>query len=70
MSDSYKAFIRELRRCLIENNITPHMAAEYMRKSPTTVYKWLRMDCVMSGEDMLRCIDSFMGGRYEKRRTL
>ena len=70
MSDGYKAFIRELRGRMIELNLTPATAAEYVRVSTTTFYNWLGMRTVMSGEDMVRIIDTLMGGKYEKRRTL
>lgn len=70
MSDSYIAFIREVRRRLIELNLTPHDAAGYILVSKHTFYNWLACKTVMSGEDMLRIIDIFMGGKYEKRRTL
>ena len=70
MSDSYIAFIRELRRRLIELNLTPQAAAEYVGCSKTTFYNWLSLRTTMSGEDMIRIINRLMGGRYEKRRTL
>ena len=70
MSDSYIAFIRELRRRLIELNLTPHDAAVRVLVSRHTFYNWLACKTVMSGDDMARIIDSFFGGRYEKRRTL
>lgn len=70
MSDGYKAFIRELKRRMIELNLTPQTAAEYMRVSKTTFYNWLAFRTVMSGEDMIRIINNLFGGKYEKRRTL
>lgn len=70
MSDNYKAFVRELKRRMIELNLTPKTAAEYMKVGQTTMYNWLNMRTTMSGEDMIRIIDTLMGGKYEKRRTL
>ena len=70
MSDSYIAFVRELKRRMIELNLTPTSASEYMKVSKSTFHNWLNMNTVMSGEDLLRVIDTLMGGRYEKRRTL
>lgn len=70
MSDDYKAFVRELKRRMIELNLTPKTAAEYMRVSTTTFYNWLAFKTTMSGEDMVRIINNLFGGKYEKRRTL
>lgn len=70
MSDNYKAFARELKRRMIELNLTPTTAADYMKVSKSTFYNWLNMNTTMSGEDMIRIIDNLFGGRYEKRRTL
>ena len=66
MTDGYKAFVREMKRRMIELNLTPQTAAEYVGVSRTTFYNWLNMKTVMSGEDMIRIICSLMGGRYEK----
>jgi hypothetical protein len=67
MSDNYIAFIREFKRRCIENNMNPKQVAALMGCSPTTVYSWLKLNTVMSGEDMIRIITLLMGGRYEKR---
>lgn len=67
MSDNYKAFVREFKRCMIENNMTPKQAAELLNRSPVTIYGWLNFTNTMSGEDMIRIITLLMGGRYEKR---
>ena len=67
MTDNYKSFIRQLKGRLIELNLTPKLAADYMRVSHSTFYNWLNMKTTMSGEDMLRIIHVLMGGRYEKR---
>ena len=66
MSESYKSFIRELKRTMAINNLTPAIAAESMKVSKSTFYNWLGMKTVMSGDDMIRIIDVLMGGRYEK----
>ena len=66
MTDGYKAFVREMKRRMIELNLTPQTAAEYVGVSRTTFYNGLNMKTVMSGEDMIRIIGSIMGGRYEK----
>lgn len=70
MTQRYREFIYELKRRMIELNLTPSTASEYMKVAKSTFYNWLNLKTVMSGEDMLRCIDTLMGGRYEKRRTL
>ena len=70
MSDDYKAFVRELKRQMIELNLTPKAAAEYMLVSKTTFYNWLAFRTTMSGEDMIRIINNLFEGKYEKRRTL
>jgi predicted transcriptional regulator len=66
MSDSYKAFIRELKRCMIERNLTPQSAADYVRVCRSTFYNWLNMRTVMSGDDMIRIIDNLMDGHYRR----
>jgi hypothetical protein len=38
-----------------------------LNRSPATIYGWLSLANVMSGEDMIRIITLLMGGRYEKR---
>ena len=68
MTDEYKAFIREMRGRMVELNLTPQSAAEYIGCSKTTFCNWLGMRTVMSGEDMIRIINRLMEGRYEKRR--
>ena len=70
MSENYKCFIRELKRVMAINNMTPSIAAEYMKVSKATFYNWLGFKTVMSGDDMIRVIDVLMGGRYEKFGTL
>ena len=67
MTDQYKAFVREFKRRMIENNMTPKQAAEMLNRRPATICGWLSLANVMSGEDMIRIITLLMGGRYEKR---
>ena len=70
MTDGYKAFVREMRRRMIEMNLTPQTAAEFVGVGKSTFYKWINMKTVMSGDDMIRIIDTMMFGKYEKLRTL
>ena len=66
MSDSYKAFIRDLKRQLIEQNLTAQNIAERMNVGQATVYNWLSFRTVMSAEHMIQIVETVMGGRYEK----
>ena len=68
MSDvSYRAFVRDFHRRIIENGMSIAEAAQVLNHSPVTIYSWLRFDTEMGGRDMTKIIDIFMNGRYERR---
>ena len=64
MSERYKAFIRELKRIMMEKNIRPCDLAKILHTTPSTVYYWLRLEHVINGQIMLEIIDKVMGGTY------
>lgn len=63
MSDEYRYFIRELKRHMVEQGLTPADVADMVHVRFTTVYHWLRFKTIMNGSDMLQIIDKIMDGR-------
>ena len=63
MSDEYRYFIRELKRHMMEQKLTPTDVADMVHVRFTTVYNWLRFKTIMNGSDMLQIIDKIMDGR-------
>ena len=65
MSNSYKSFIRKMKRAMVETHISPGKAAKLVGVSLTTLYNWISLRTVMSGDDMLKVIKMIMGGWHE-----
>lgn len=63
MSDEYRYFIRELKRHMMEQKLTPTDVAGMVRVRFSTVYNWLNFRTIMNGSDMLQIIDKIMDGR-------
>lgn len=63
MSERYKVFIRELKRYMLEQDLTVVALARVLNRNHTTVYNWLGFKSIMSGEDMLEIIDKIMDRR-------
>lgn len=63
MSDEYRYFIRELKRHMMEQKLTPTDVAGMVNVRFQTVYNWLSFRTIMNGSDMLQIIDKIMDGR-------
>lgn len=63
MSDEYRYFIRELKRHMMEQKLTPTDVAGMVHVRFSTVYNWLNFRTIMNGSDMLQIIDKIMDGR-------
>ena len=63
MSDEYRYFIRELKRHMMEQKLTPTDVAGMVHVRFQTVYNWLSFRTIMNGSDMLQIIDKIMDGR-------
>ena len=63
MSDEYRYFIRELKRHMVEQELTPRAVADVLNVRFQTVYNWLAFRTIMNGSDMLEIIDKIMDGR-------
>lgn len=63
MSDEYRYFIRELKRHMMEQKLTPTDVAGMVHVRFQTVYNWLAFRTIMNGSDMLQIIDKIMDGR-------
>lgn len=63
MSDEYRYFIRELKRHMMEQKLTPTDVAGMVHVRFSTVYNWLSFRTIMNGSDMLQIIDKIMDGR-------
>lgn len=65
MSDSYRAFIRNMKLRMVEMNLSPRDAASLINVSLTTLYNWMAFRTIMSGDDMIKVIRMIMGGWHE-----
>lgn len=63
MSDEYRYFIRELKRHMMEQKLTPTDVTGMVNVRFQTVYNWLSFRTIMNGSDMLQIIDKIMDGR-------
>jgi hypothetical protein len=63
MSERYKVFIRELKRYMLEQDLTVVSLARVLNRNHTTVYNWLGFKNIMSGEDMLEILEKIMDRR-------
>lgn len=64
MTKEYKTFVKAFHTKIIENGMTIPEAAAAIGTHPNTVYGWLSLRHIMSGEDILKIIVRFMDGVY------
>lgn len=62
MTDSYKDFIRILKRNTIGAGITVDQVAEDMQVSRSSVYGWFRYRSIMNGEAVVKEARLYIGG--------
>lgn len=66
--EDYRAFIRRIRQLMYEKHISIDDFTQDMMISKHTAYNWLNFHTTMSGEDLLRAVNIYMGGKYDRER--